>query len=105
VVISIAELIDNSLSATKHNDGLRLIEIRFYDNDKDSMVVIIDNGKGMNRKQLNDWAKFKYSKFDRKQEEEESQTQDLLAPTFFFEVPCPCLQQISQRDESKEISG
>jgi hypothetical protein len=65
VVISIAELIDNSLAATKDNDGLRQIEIRFYEDGKDSIMFIIDNGHGMDYFQLTNWAKFKYSKFVR----------------------------------------
>ncbi|CAG2108835.1 unnamed protein product, partial [Medioppia subpectinata] len=65
---SMAELIDNSLSAVKDNKGLRLIEIRHYDNGSDSMVVIIDNGCGMSLHDLTNWAKFKFSKFVRQSE-------------------------------------
>ena len=65
MVISLAELIDNSLAATKDNKGLRHIEIRYYDNASDSMALILDNGKGMDVNGLNDWARFKYSRFER----------------------------------------
>ena len=65
-VVSLAELIDNSLAATKDNtNDIRFIEIRYYDNGNDSMVVLLDNGHGMDFKELNDWARFKYPKSER----------------------------------------
>ena len=76
LVISLAELIDNSLAATKDNEGLRFIEIRYYDNGNDSMVVILDNGHGMDFNGLHDWARFKYSKFERKKKPQSSEESD-----------------------------
>ncbi|XP_054159800.1 structural maintenance of chromosomes flexible hinge domain-containing protein 1-like [Oppia nitens] len=84
VVISIAELIDNSLAATKDNDGLRLVEIRYYDYGSDSLLVIIDNGCGMGRNDLTNWAKFKCSKFVRNGANNESnQTHNNIDLTSF----------------------
>ncbi|KAL4217928.1 inactivation of X chromosome by DNA methylation [Mactra antiquata] len=59
-----AELIDNSLAATRNNDGPRNIEIRLH--FEDSTIYIIDNGKGMTPRQLNNWAIYRLSKFIRK---------------------------------------
>ncbi|KAK3088610.1 hypothetical protein FSP39_021256 [Pinctada imbricata] len=63
-----AELIDNALSATADNEGPRKIEIRLhFDESKpqNSCVFIVDNGKGMNPRQLNNWAIYRLSKFKR----------------------------------------
>ncbi|RWS23897.1 structural maintenance of chromosomes flexible hinge domain-containing protein 1-like protein, partial [Leptotrombidium deliense] len=66
---AVAELIDNSLGATADNgkEG-KNIEIRFYlDDDKpqNSVIAVIDNGSGMKSQDLVNWAKYKYSKFNR----------------------------------------
>ncbi|XP_030068875.1 structural maintenance of chromosomes flexible hinge domain-containing protein 1 isoform X2 [Microcaecilia unicolor] len=62
---ALAELIDNSLSATAHNKDSRNIEIRlvFDDSQGKPAVVVIDNGRGMTSKQLNNWAVYRLSKF------------------------------------------
>ncbi|XP_022088750.1 structural maintenance of chromosomes flexible hinge domain-containing protein 1-like [Acanthaster planci] len=72
-----AELIDNSLTATCDNLGPRTIELRlFLDESGDkSMICIIDNGKGMTSRQLNNWAIYRLSKFIRK-ERRPKQTDD-----------------------------
>ncbi|XP_071804006.1 structural maintenance of chromosomes flexible hinge domain-containing protein 1-like [Asterias amurensis] len=64
-----AELIDNSLTATSENLGPRQIELRlFLDESGDkSMICVIDNGKGMTSRQLNNWAIYRLSKFSRKE--------------------------------------
>ncbi|KAL3892332.1 hypothetical protein ACJMK2_004548 [Sinanodonta woodiana] len=64
-----AELIDNSLAATANNIGHRKIEIRLYlddGNPKNCGIYVIDNGKGMTPRQLNNWAIYRLSKFIRK---------------------------------------
>ncbi|XP_059139967.1 structural maintenance of chromosomes flexible hinge domain-containing protein 1-like [Physella acuta] len=63
-----AELIDNSLAATAFNDGSRKIELRLYVDDASvkNCVVVIDNGKGMTPRQLNNWAIYRLSKFTRR---------------------------------------
>ncbi|VDI33968.1 Hypothetical predicted protein, partial [Mytilus galloprovincialis] len=64
-----AELIDNALSATANNDGPRKIELRLHfdeKNPKDNCIFVIDNGKGMTPRQLNNWAIYRLSKFIRK---------------------------------------
>ncbi|XP_029446943.1 LOW QUALITY PROTEIN: structural maintenance of chromosomes flexible hinge domain-containing protein 1 [Rhinatrema bivittatum] len=65
---ALAELIDNSLSATAHNKDIRSIQIRllFDDLQGKSAVAVIDNGRGMTSKQLNNWAVYRLSKFTRK---------------------------------------
>eukprot|EP00057_Strongylocentrotus_purpuratus_P003961 XP_003727734.1 PREDICTED: structural maintenance of chromosomes flexible hinge domain-containing protein 1 [Strongylocentrotus purpuratus] len=67
---AIAELIDNSLSATVKNVGPRNIEIRLYleETGDKNMVCILDNGKGMTTRELNNWAIFRLSKFNRKRQ-------------------------------------
>ncbi|XP_053383340.1 structural maintenance of chromosomes flexible hinge domain-containing protein 1-like isoform X2 [Mercenaria mercenaria] len=59
-----AELIDNSLAATRNNTGPRNIEIRLHLDE--ATVYVIDNGKGMTSRQLNNWAIYRLSKFNRK---------------------------------------
>uniref|UniRef100_A0AAQ6AB09 SMC hinge domain-containing protein n=1 Tax=Amphiprion ocellaris TaxID=80972 RepID=A0AAQ6AB09_AMPOC len=62
---TLAELIDNALSATAKNKGRRIIEIRVL-NDKTvgkPAVIVLDNGCGMTSKQLNNWAVYRLSKF------------------------------------------
>ncbi|XP_010883741.2 structural maintenance of chromosomes flexible hinge domain-containing protein 1 [Esox lucius] len=60
-----AELIDNALSATSSNTGMRTIDIRllFDESMGKPAVVIMDNGCGMTSKQLNSWAVYRLSKF------------------------------------------
>ncbi|KAJ8277634.1 hypothetical protein GJAV_G00077880 [Gymnothorax javanicus] len=69
-----AELIDNALSATSNNAGVRKIDIRlmFDESQGKPAVVVLDNGSGMTSKQLNNWAVYRLSKFTRKSSEFES---------------------------------
>ncbi|XP_031439419.1 structural maintenance of chromosomes flexible hinge domain-containing protein 1 isoform X2 [Clupea harengus] len=62
-----AELVDNSLSATANKEGLRNIDIRllFDESQGKHAVVVRDNGCGMTSKQLNNWAVYRLSKFNR----------------------------------------
>uniref|UniRef100_A0A4W6CK50 Structural maintenance of chromosomes flexible hinge domain containing 1 n=1 Tax=Lates calcarifer TaxID=8187 RepID=A0A4W6CK50_LATCA len=62
-----AELIDNALSATAKNTGMRTIELRmlFDESNGKPAVVVLDNGCGMTSKQLNNWAVYRLSKFTR----------------------------------------
>ncbi|XP_034002862.1 structural maintenance of chromosomes flexible hinge domain-containing protein 1 isoform X2 [Trematomus bernacchii] len=64
---SLAELIDNALSATAKNQRVRKIEIRmmFDDNLGKPAVIVLDNGCGMTSKQLKNWAVYRLSKFTR----------------------------------------
>ncbi|KAF2985243.1 hypothetical protein EK904_007557 [Melospiza melodia maxima] len=64
---ALAELIDNSLSATCQNTGIRSIQIKllFDDSQGKPAVAVIDNGSGMTSKQLNNWAVYRLSKFTR----------------------------------------
>ncbi|KAL9869894.1 structural maintenance of chromosomes flexible hinge domain-containing protein 1 [Geothlypis trichas] len=64
---ALAELIDNSLSATSQNTGIRSIQIKllFDDSQGKPAVAVIDNGSGMTSKQLNNWAVYRLSKFTR----------------------------------------
>ncbi|XP_034069913.1 structural maintenance of chromosomes flexible hinge domain-containing protein 1 isoform X3 [Gymnodraco acuticeps] len=64
---SLAELIDNALSATAKNQGVRKIEIRmmFDDTLGKPAVIVLDNGCGMTSKQLKNWAVYRLSKFTR----------------------------------------
>lgn len=96
---ALAELIDNSLSATARNTGIRSIQIKlvsqkytflvvppffcdvfqaapcflwfffpkqlFDDSNGKPAVAVIDNGRGMTSKQLNNWAVYRLSKFTR----------------------------------------
>ncbi|XP_067146775.1 structural maintenance of chromosomes flexible hinge domain-containing protein 1 isoform X2 [Apteryx mantelli] len=64
---ALAELIDNSLSATSRNTGIRSIQIKllFDDSQGKPAVAVIDNGRGMTSKQLNNWAVYRLSKFTR----------------------------------------
>lgn len=65
-----AELIDNSLAATKNNVGSRKIELKLYLDDSSqqekSTILVLDNGCGMTSWQLNNWAIYRLSKFIRK---------------------------------------
>uniref|UniRef100_A0A493SXT1 Structural maintenance of chromosomes flexible hinge domain containing 1 n=1 Tax=Anas platyrhynchos platyrhynchos TaxID=8840 RepID=A0A493SXT1_ANAPP len=62
---ALAELIDNSLSATSRNAGIRSIQIKllFDDSNGKPAVAVIDNGRGMTSKELNNWAVYRLSKF------------------------------------------
>uniref|UniRef100_A0ABM5GB85 Structural maintenance of chromosomes flexible hinge domain-containing protein 1 isoform X1 n=1 Tax=Pogona vitticeps TaxID=103695 RepID=A0ABM5GB85_9SAUR len=64
---ALAELIDNSLSATSQNSGVRSIQLKllFDDTQGKPAVAVIDNGRGMTSKQLNNWAVYRLSKFTR----------------------------------------
>lgn len=62
-----AELVDNALTATAENVGTRKIEIRlmFDESVGKPVVCIVDNGAGMTSKELNNWAIYRLSKFNR----------------------------------------
>ncbi|KAK7480666.1 hypothetical protein BaRGS_00028138 [Batillaria attramentaria] len=65
-----AELIDNSLAATALNDKSRDIEVRLHFDEsapQRSCIIVIDNGKGMTPRQLNNWAIYRLSKFIRRE--------------------------------------
>ncbi|XP_036028961.1 structural maintenance of chromosomes flexible hinge domain-containing protein 1 [Onychomys torridus] len=64
---ALAELIDNSLSATARNVGVRRIQIKllFDETQGKPAVAVVDNGRGMTSKQLNNWAVYRLSKFTR----------------------------------------
>ncbi|KAG8133497.1 hypothetical protein E2320_011374, partial [Naja naja] len=90
---ALAELIDNSLSATSQNSGNRHIELKllFDDTQGKPAVVVIDNGRGMTSKQLNNWAVYRLSKFIR-QDDTESDHSGYVRPEF---VPCSLNSDIS----------
>ncbi|XP_023182317.1 structural maintenance of chromosomes flexible hinge domain-containing protein 1-like [Xiphophorus maculatus] len=79
---SLAELVDNSLSATAKNTGVRTIEIRllFDKTFGKPAVVVLDNGCGMTSKQLNNWAVYRLSKFTRENSAFESEREDYTRP-------------------------
>ncbi|XP_034718465.1 structural maintenance of chromosomes flexible hinge domain-containing protein 1 isoform X1 [Etheostoma cragini] len=64
---ALAELIDNSISATANNTGVRMIEIRLMLDESlgKPAVIVLDNGCGMTSKQLKNWAVYRLSKFNR----------------------------------------
>ncbi|XP_069587251.1 structural maintenance of chromosomes flexible hinge domain-containing protein 1 [Ranitomeya imitator] len=64
---ALAELIDNSLSATAKNSGIRKIQINllFDEAQGKPTVAVTDNGKGMTSVQLKNWAVYRLSKFRR----------------------------------------
>ncbi|XP_038153838.1 structural maintenance of chromosomes flexible hinge domain-containing protein 1-like isoform X2 [Cyprinodon tularosa] len=76
---SLAELVDNSLSATAKNTGVRMIEIRLMF-DKKPAVIVLDNGCGMTSKQLNNWAVYRLSKFTRENSTFKSDQQGYVSP-------------------------
>ncbi|XP_072234898.1 structural maintenance of chromosomes flexible hinge domain-containing protein 1 [Leuresthes tenuis] len=81
---ALAELVDNSLSATATNKGGRMIEIRTL-LDKTigkPAIVVLDNGRGMTSKQLNNWAVYRLSKFLRKNDTFESQREGYVRPDY-----------------------
>ena len=59
---AVAELIDNALGATKSNQGPREIDVVIQLDDKTSYLAVIDNGSGMNTRELNAWAIYRFSK-------------------------------------------
>ncbi|XP_053252419.1 structural maintenance of chromosomes flexible hinge domain-containing protein 1 isoform X1 [Podarcis raffonei] len=69
---ALAELIDNSLSATSENTAIRRIQLKllFDDSQGKPAVAVIDNGRGMSSKQLNNWAVYRLSKFTRQSDME-----------------------------------
>ncbi|KAL4635247.1 structural maintenance of chromosomes flexible hinge domain-containing protein 1 [Arapaima gigas] len=79
---ALAELIDNSLSATASNTGVRTIEIRllFDESQGKPTVVVLDNGCGMTSKQLNNWAVYRLSKFTRENNTFRSDHADYVRP-------------------------
>uniref|UniRef100_A0A8C4HS78 Structural maintenance of chromosomes flexible hinge domain containing 1 n=1 Tax=Dicentrarchus labrax TaxID=13489 RepID=A0A8C4HS78_DICLA len=79
---ALAELVDNALSATAKNPGMRTIEIRmlFDETLGKPAVIILDNGCGMTSKQLNNWAVYRLSKFTRANNKFESQEEGYVRP-------------------------
>ncbi|XP_074656148.1 structural maintenance of chromosomes flexible hinge domain-containing protein 1-like [Tubulanus polymorphus] len=76
---AIAELIDNALYATAENTEKRTIEVRLHFDDttpSKNMICVIDNGKGMNPRQLNNWAVYRLSKFNRNTKDSRNKTGD-----------------------------
>lgn len=78
-----AELIDNALSATGKNTGIRRIEIRllFDESQGGPAVVVVDNGCGMTSKQLNNWAVYRLSKFIRENDMFHSEKPGYVRPS------------------------
>ncbi|XP_039206965.1 structural maintenance of chromosomes flexible hinge domain-containing protein 1 isoform X2 [Crotalus tigris] len=78
---ALAELIDNSLSATSQNSGVRYIQLKllFDDTQGKPAVAVIDNGRGMTSEQLNNWAVYRLSKF-RRQDNIESDHSGYVQP-------------------------
>ena len=65
-VYALAELVDNALAATARNAGARDIAIHLLHAGKgEGMVVVSDNGRGMGKQALNDWAVMNLSMEDR----------------------------------------
>ncbi|XP_067835802.1 structural maintenance of chromosomes flexible hinge domain-containing protein 1 isoform X2 [Heptranchias perlo] len=77
-----AELIDNSLSATASSKGIRNIQVRllFDESQGKPAVAVIDNGRGMTSKQLNNWAVYRLSKFTRTDDDIESDHSGYVRP-------------------------
>ncbi|XP_005997938.1 structural maintenance of chromosomes flexible hinge domain-containing protein 1 isoform X1 [Latimeria chalumnae] len=77
-----AELIDNALSATARNTGIRNIQIRlmFDESQGKPAVAVLDNGRGMTSKQLNNWAVYRLSKFTRAEGDIESDHSGYVRP-------------------------
>uniref|UniRef100_A0A3P9NMP1 Structural maintenance of chromosomes flexible hinge domain containing 1 n=1 Tax=Poecilia reticulata TaxID=8081 RepID=A0A3P9NMP1_POERE len=74
---ALAELVDNALSATAKNSGVRSIEIRLFFNKRfgKPAIIVLDNGSGMTSKQLNNWAIYRLSKFTRENSTFESEVE------------------------------
>ncbi|XP_068199781.1 structural maintenance of chromosomes flexible hinge domain-containing protein 1 isoform X2 [Antennarius striatus] len=64
---AIAEFIDNALTATAKNTGVREIEIQllFDETLGKPALIVLDNGCGMTSKKLNNWAVLRRSKFSK----------------------------------------
>ncbi|KAM3593729.1 uncharacterized protein V6R79_020255 [Siganus canaliculatus] len=79
---AIAELVDNALWATSKNTGERMIEMRllFDETTKKNAVIVLDNGCGMNSKQLSNWAVYKLSKFSRENHKFASKEEGYVRP-------------------------
>ncbi|RVE58686.1 hypothetical protein OJAV_G00196640 [Oryzias javanicus] len=79
---ALAELVDNSLSATAKNKGLRTIEIRLvFDKALGKHgVLVLDNGCGMTSNQLNNWAVYRLSKFTRQSSTFSSEKEGYVRP-------------------------
>uniref|UniRef100_A0A8C5BD60 Structural maintenance of chromosomes flexible hinge domain containing 1 n=1 Tax=Gadus morhua TaxID=8049 RepID=A0A8C5BD60_GADMO len=79
---ALAELIDNSISATASSQGERSIELRllFDDTLGKPAVVFVDNGSGMTSKQLNNWAVYRLSKYTREDGKFRSDRQGYIRP-------------------------
>ncbi|KAK5600473.1 hypothetical protein CRENBAI_019729 [Crenichthys baileyi] len=79
---ALAELVDNALSATAKNTGVRTIEIQllFDRTFGKPAVVVLDNGCGMTSKQLNNWAVYRLSKFMRENSTFESERDAYVRP-------------------------
>lgn len=79
---SLAELVDNALSATAINTGVRTIEIRllFDRTFGKPAVVVLDNGCGMTSKELNNWAVYRLSKFMRQSSTFQSEKKEYVPP-------------------------
>ncbi|XP_036934923.1 structural maintenance of chromosomes flexible hinge domain-containing protein 1 isoform X2 [Acanthopagrus latus] len=77
-----AELIDNALSATAKNTGMRTIELRmlFDETIGKPAVIVLDNGCGMTSEQLKNWAVFRLSKFNRKNVKFASEQEEYVRP-------------------------
>ncbi|XP_072544127.1 structural maintenance of chromosomes flexible hinge domain-containing protein 1 [Salminus brasiliensis] len=78
-----AELIDNALSATSRNTGKRSIDIRllFDESQGGPAVVVMDNGRGMTSKELNNWAVYRLSKFNRENSTFQSDHSSYVRPS------------------------
>uniref|UniRef100_H2M6M6 Structural maintenance of chromosomes flexible hinge domain containing 1 n=1 Tax=Oryzias latipes TaxID=8090 RepID=H2M6M6_ORYLA len=79
---ALAELVDNSLSATARNKGLRRIEIRLiFDKTLGKHgVLVLDNGCGMTSEQLNNWAVYRLSKFTKQRNKFTSEKEGYVRP-------------------------
>ncbi|XP_040922027.1 structural maintenance of chromosomes flexible hinge domain-containing protein 1 isoform X2 [Toxotes jaculatrix] len=79
---TLAELIDNALSATAKNKGIRIIELRmlFDESLGKPAVIVLDNGCGMTSKQLNNWAVYRLSKFTRENNNFASKEEGYVRP-------------------------
>uniref|UniRef100_A0A671UZU4 Structural maintenance of chromosomes flexible hinge domain containing 1 n=1 Tax=Sparus aurata TaxID=8175 RepID=A0A671UZU4_SPAAU len=79
---TLAELIDNALSATAKNTGMRTIELRmlFDETIGKPAVIVLDNGCGMTSEQLKNWAVFRLSKFNRKNVKFASEQEGYVRP-------------------------
>ncbi|CAN7988256.1 unnamed protein product [Ixodes hexagonus] len=87
-----AELIDNSLAATRNNVGSRKIELKLFLDDSStqmekSTILVMDNGRGMTSWQLNNWAIYRLSKFIRKDRTLQGSEKDAKSPETFGHKP------------------